>query len=162
MKNYNRRKFLKTTAISAAGLTAASTLSNCDSSNSTPSSKGNYMGDFAAPKLKTIKTAFIGLGARGSGHLKSIAKLEGVEIVALSDLYEENIERNNKIANDIGNEERHKNIVKYWGEENKWKLMLEEIKPDVVFISTNWNNHAPMAIFSMLKEHMHLLKFQLV
>ena len=91
MKNYNRRKFLKTTAISAAGLTAASTLSNCDSSNSTPSSKGNYMGDFAAPKLKTIKTAFIGLGARGSGHLKSIAKLEGVEIVALSDLYEENI-----------------------------------------------------------------------
>ena len=151
MKNYNRRKFLKTTAISAAGLTAASTLSNCDSSNSTPSSKGNYMGDFAAPKLKTIKTAFIGLGARGSGHLKSIAKLEGVEIVALSDLYEENIERNNKIANDIGKGERHKNIVKYWGKENKWKLMLEEIKPDVVFISTNWNNHAPMAIFSMLK-----------
>ncbi len=37
------------------------------------------------------------------------------------------------------------------GEENKWKLMLDEVKPDVVFISTNWDNHAPMAIESMKK-----------
>ena len=27
--------------------------------------------------------------------------------------------------------------------------MLKEVRPDVVFISTNWNNHAPMAIESM-------------
>ena len=29
--------------------------------------------------------------------------------------------------------------------------MLDEVKPDVVFISTNWDNHAPMAIESMKK-----------
>ena len=27
--------------------------------------------------------------------------------------------------------------------------MLKEVRPDVVFIATNWNNHAPMAIESM-------------
>ena len=27
--------------------------------------------------------------------------------------------------------------------------MLQEVKPDVVFISTNWNNHAPVAIECM-------------
>ncbi len=29
--------------------------------------------------------------------------------------------------------------------------MLDEVKPDVVFIATNWKNHAPMAIVSMEK-----------
>ncbi len=43
MKNYNRRKFIKTTTMSAAVLTAASTLSNCDNSTVIPDSKGIYM-----------------------------------------------------------------------------------------------------------------------
>ena len=145
MKNYNRRKFLKTTAISAAALTAASRLS----ASSPHKSKGKYMGDFSAPKLETVRVAFIGLGARGSGHLKSISKLDGVDIVAVSDLYEDNVKTNSKIAKELGKGERHSNIAQYWGSDDKWKLMLNEIRPDAVFISTNWNNHAPMAIYSM-------------
>ena len=31
------------------------------------------------------------------------------------------------------------------------ETLLDEVKPDVVFISTNWDNHAPMAIESMKK-----------
>ena len=145
MKDYNRRRFLKTTAISAAALTAASRLS----ASSPPKSKGKYMGDFSAPKLETVRVAFIGLGARGSGHLKSISKLDGVDVVAVSDLYEDNIKINSKIAKELGKGERHRNIAQYWGSDDKWKLMLNEIRPDAVFISTNWNNHAPMAIYSM-------------
>ena len=145
MKNYNRRKFLKTTAISAAALTAASRLS----ASSPPKSKGKYMGNFSAPKLETVRVAFIGLGARGSGHLKSISKLDGVDVVAVSDLYEDNVKINSKIAKELGKGERHRNIAQYWGSDDKWKLMLNEIRPDAVFISTNWNNHAPMAIYSM-------------
>ena len=149
MKNYNRRKFIKTTAFSAAAFTAATTLSNCENENLNPDSKGKYMGGFSAPKMESVRVAFIGLGARGSGHLKSIAKLEGVEVVAISDLFEDNVIRSLKVANEIGKGERHNKIAQYWGEDNKWKLMLKEIKPDAVFISTNWNNHAPMAIHSM-------------
>ena len=145
MKDYNRRRFLKTTAISAAALTAASRLS----ASSPPKSKGKYMGNFSAPKLETVRVAFIGLGARGSGHLKSISKLDGVDIVAVSDLYEDNVKINSKIAKELGKGERHRNIAQYWGSDDKWKLMLNEIRPDAVFISTNWNNHAPMAIYSM-------------
>ena len=145
MKDYNRRRFLKTTAISAAALTAASRLS----ASSPPKSKGKYMGNFSAPKLETVRVAFIGLGARGSGHLKSISKLDGVDVVAVSDLYEDNVKINSKIAKELGKGERHRNIAQYWGSDDKWKLMLNEIRPDAVFISTNWNNHAPMAIYSM-------------
>ena len=149
MKNYNRRKFLKTTTMSAAALTAASTLASCTDNNIESISKGLYMGGFSAPKLDTVRVAFIGLGARGSGHLSSLASLEGVEVVAISDLYEDFCVRSSKVASEIGKGERHNNIAQYWGEENKWELMLEEIKPDAVFISTNWNNHAPMAVKSM-------------
>ena len=149
MKNYNRRKFLKTTTMSAAALTAASTLASCTDNNIESISKGLYMGGFSAPKLDTVRVAFIGLGARGSGHLRSLASLEGVEVVAISDLYEDSCIRSSKVASEIGKGERHNNIAQYWGEENKWELMLEEIKPDAVFISTNWNNHAPMAVKSM-------------
>ena len=149
MKKYNRRKFIKTTTMSAAVLTAASTLSNCNNSSIEIKSKGKYMGDFSAPKLETIRTAFIGVGARGSGHVKSISMLEGVEVVAISDLFEDNVLRSRKAAEEIGNGERHNNIAQYWGGNDKWKLMLDEVKPDAVFISTNWNNHAPMAIQTM-------------
>ena len=33
--------------------------------------------------------------------------------------------------------------------ENKWKTMLNEVKPDIVFISTDWNSHGEMAIETM-------------
>ena len=151
MKNFNRRKFIKTTTMSAAALVAAKTLVSCTEDNTQPVSKGQYMGGFSAPKFDIIRTAFIGVGARGSGHLRSLASLEGVEIVAISDLYEDNCISKSKIASEIGKGERHKNIAHYWGEESKWKEMLDEVKPDIVFISTNWNNHAPMAIKSMEK-----------
>jgi predicted dehydrogenase len=149
MKNFNRRKFIKTTTMSAAALAAAKTLVSCTEDNTQPVSKGQYMGGFSAPKLDTVRVAFIGVGARGSGHLRSLASLEGVEVVAISDLYEDYCIRSSKVASEIGKGERHNNIAQYWGAENKWELMLEEIKPDAVFISTNWNNHAPMAIKSM-------------
>ena len=107
------------------------------------------MGDHAAPKISNIKAAFIGVGSRGGGHLKFFAGLPGTEVVAISDLFEDNVKQKLKMVKQISDESRHSNIATYWGEENRWKIMLQEVKPDVVFISTNWNNHAQMAIESM-------------
>ncbi len=110
---------------------------------------GKYMGGFAAPPLPNIRAAFIGVGARGGGHLQFLAALEGTEVVAISDLYEDNVKKWSDVAVEAGGGERHKNIALYYGDEKKWRTMLKEVKPDVVFIATNWNNHAPMAIESM-------------
>ena len=114
-------------------------------------SKNNaqYMGDFAAPKIDVVKVAFIGVGARGSGHAKQIAAIKGTEVVAISDLYNDLAMKSYKVCKKIGNGNRHKNIAIYSGDENKWKVMLDKAKPDAVFISTNWDNHAPMAIETM-------------
>ncbi len=108
-----------------------------------------YMGDYSAPKLKTVRVAFIGVGARGTGHARQIATIEGTEVVAISDLYQDLVQRSIDNCKEIGKGERHNEIAMYSGGENKWKLMLKEVKPDAVFISTNWDNHAPMVIEAM-------------
>ncbi len=144
MKNYNRRNFLKKSSL---GVVGASTLSLSCQENMSKSSPGTYMGDFADKPIDNIKAAFIGLGARGPGHLKNFATLENTKVVALCDLYNDNVKREqNRLQSYNSNSS---DVKLYWGDENKWKVMLKEVKPDIVFISTNWKNHAPMVIQSM-------------
>jgi len=153
MKNLNRRKFLKKTSLSGAALAAGSLLGNCsNNSNSERKKTSKYMGDFTAPKLEKVRVAFIGVGARGTGHAKQIASINETEVVAISDLYEDLAQRSKKNCVEIGLGERHKDIQIYSESDQRWKLMLDEVKPDIVFISTNWNNHAPMAIEAMRKD----------
>ncbi len=150
LKELNRRNFLKKTSLSAAALvTAASLRAEYASTSDERSISSIYMGDFSAPKLSNIRIAAIGVGARGPEHLTSVASLPGTEIVAVSDLYEDLATKWADQVTKIGKGERHKKVATYFGDENEWRTMLKEVKPDVVFIATNWSNHAPMAIEAM-------------
>ena len=145
MKNYNRRNFIKKSTL---GVVAASTLSVSCQDNLSKPSPGKYMGDFSDKPIDNIRAAFIGLGARGPGHLKNFATLDGTQVVALCDLFEDNVKREHnrlKKYNSVSTD-----VKLYWGDENKWKVMLKEVKPNIVFICTNWKNHAPMVIQTML------------
>ena len=148
MKNLNRRNFIKKSSLTAASLYAATNLA-CSEENGKTSSGGEYMGDFAAPKLETVRIAVIGVGARGSGHIKQFAAIEGTEIVAIADVYEDLVDKSVRSCLQIDGK-RHQNISRYFGDENLWKKMLVDVKPDAVIIATNWNNHAKMSIESML------------
>lgn len=87
--NSNRRNFLKKSSIVGAGIGLAPTLTKSQIFGNPRPFDAQYMGGFAAPKIETVRFAFIGVGARGSGHAKQIAAIEGTEIVAISDLYED-------------------------------------------------------------------------
>ncbi|WOD43402.1 Gfo/Idh/MocA family oxidoreductase [Hwangdonia lutea] len=151
MKNLDRRSFIKKTSLTGVALGLGSMLPAYPSNHPFFNHEGKYMGGFAAPKLNKVRVALIGVGARGSSHAAQLATIEGTEIVAISDLYEDYANRSAKRCKAIGKGERHKNIALYYGDEDKWKTMLDEVKPDAVFISTNWKNHAPMAIEAMKK-----------
>ena len=132
---------------------AAVAMSSCHTSkealNGNPN--GQYMGDFSAPKIDRVRCAFIGVGARGTGHAKQVATIEGTEVVAISDLYEDLALRSKRNCEEVGKGQRHQNIALFFGGEDRWKKMLEEVKPDIVFISTPWRLHAPMAVEVMKK-----------
>lgn len=149
MKNINRRNFLKKTSMATATMGALSLFPEYIRGQSERPSTATYMGDFAAPKLESIRAAFIGVGARGGYHLKFLASLPGTEVVAICDLYEDLVMEKEGWVREVADEDSHQNIKLYHGHENRWKTMLTEVKPDIVFIATNWRNHAPMAIESM-------------
>ena len=149
MKNFDRRKFIQTTSLSAAFSYSSSLFSN----NSRPSDQ-KYMGNFSAHKLDKIKIAFIGVGHRGQGHIMRFGSFPHTQIVAICDLHETNISKSLSIINNLNAKNTTINIKTYWGNENKWKQMLKETDADIVIISTNWNNHGIMAIESM-KNNMH-------
>jgi len=151
MKNINRRNFLRKTSLASAAVTVSPMLAQSASRFTERPFAHAYMGGFAAPKLEKVRAAFIGVGSRGPGHLKFFADLPGTEVVAVCDLYEDNAKKWGAEAKKIGGGKRHKDIALYYGDENKWRTMLDEVKPDVVFVVTNWKNHAPMCIEAMKK-----------
>ena len=152
MKSIDRRNFIKKSSLSAASLYAVGQL-KLDEAASERAIDAQYMGDFAAPKIENVRIGIIGVGARGSGHIKQLASIEGTEIVAICDVYEDLVKRSMKACKSI-DRNRHFQIKAYYGDENQWLKMLKTEKLDAVFVATNWNNHAPMAIQSM-KEGAH-------
>ena len=148
MSILDRRKFLKTSSLTAVAVGSAPFLESYSRAGPSKASQGKYMGGFVAPKLETIRVALIGVGARGYHHLALSASNANTEIVGICDLYEDLVSSAHQTAREVeGN--RHQDVALYFGGETKWRQMLEEVQPDVVIISTNWANHATMAVESM-------------
>ncbi|WP_346186951.1 Gfo/Idh/MocA family protein [Rubritalea halochordaticola] len=144
METKDRRSFLKTMTAAGAGIAA---ISNASAQSARPSG-AKYMGDFVAPKLDKVRVAIIGCGARGGTHYNHLAAIEHTEVVGICDLYQDLAERAKKkvLEHDA---ERHKNVKLYTGDKHAYKKMLAELKPDLVYVITPWEWHAPMAIDAM-------------
>lgn len=103
------------------------------------------MGDFAAEPLETVRMAFIGVGARGPGHLRNAMQCEGVEVVAICDNHAPAAERAGKMVADSG-----RSAPKLYSEGDlDYLRMLETEQLDAVVIATPWREHAPMGIATM-------------
>ena len=136
-----RRKFINQASIAGLSFTGFHLLNSCETE--TKNNNQIYMGGFKANPIREIKAAFVGVGDRGRIHARNFNSFQGTKIVGVSDLYEARVK---ETISSLNSEE---SIKGYWGKENLWIKMIKETEPDVVFISTNWDNHAPMAIKSM-------------
>ncbi|NWK56608.1 Gfo/Idh/MocA family oxidoreductase [Verrucomicrobiaceae bacterium N1E253] len=145
----SRRHFLKKIGGAGAGLAAASVVAKAADSTPSRPSGAKYMGDFIAPKLDTIKVAIIGCGARGGTHFNHVSAFEGTEFVGICDLHQDLCERAKKKVLANGKGKRHQNVKLYHGDKHAYKKMLKETKPDLVYVVTPWEWHAPMAIDAM-------------
>jgi predicted dehydrogenase len=148
--NATRRGFLQTLSGLTAGLASLTSLQAAAQSKTQKTNtaqrprQAKYMGDFVAPKLDKVKVAIIGVGARGSGHASQLAAIDGVQFVGIADVVEARAKKSEAAVAKFG----HTPKV-YFGDDNGWRTMLTETKPDAVFINTPWSLHAPMAIASM-------------
>lgn len=147
----NRRNFIKTSVLGAGMV--ASGLSACTSNQKEKASEQagvkrsqrfNMCG-YAAPKLGKIRIGFVGLGNRGPDAVERMSYIEGVEIVALCDQYEDRVEAMQKLL-----EKRGLSKAKsYSGNKEAWKQMCEDPDIDLIYITTPWALHTPMAVYAM-------------
>lgn len=100
---------------------------------------------FAAEPLDTVRIGFIGLGMRGPGAVKRMARIEGTKIVALCDYREECVKKGQEklLANG------RPAADEYFGDDECWKRMMDRDDIDLVYIVTDWESHAWLAKYAM-------------
>ncbi len=100
---------------------------------------------YSAPKLDVVRIGFVGLGKRGPYAVERMSHIEGVEIVALCDQYEDRVEKMQKLLDKLG----LLRAKSYSGNKNAWKAMCENPEIDLIYITTPWAWHTPMAVYAM-------------
>ncbi|MDA3926964.1 MAG: Gfo/Idh/MocA family oxidoreductase [Kiritimatiellae bacterium] len=141
----DRRSFIKAAAMvgGAAGLAAGSgcqNLKKCTRMTTT----GSMMG-FRAEPIPELRVGIIGVGNRGPAAVGRLSRIEGVQITAISDLFEERVDKQVKRLKDNG----EVTPDRYFGNPQEWRKLCESDKVDLVYICTPWLCHTPMAVYAM-------------
>ncbi len=145
-----RRSFLKWSGL--AGITLAGSSMNTfavtDAEDTriihkSGSSRFN-MCNFSAPKIDNVGVGVIGIGNRGKGFVSRLGKIDGVTIKGLSDIKPLRAdEAKSKLDN------KYHNPTLYTKNAEDWKKLCERNDIDVIYISTPWALHTPMALYAM-------------
>jgi len=151
--NLGRRKFLRSSALVGAfmGIQGVSAFGKNNPletvqkiSETKPSFGKSVIGLKVAPIAK-VRVAFIGVGNRGSGHVKQMTNLyPKAEVVAICDIRDEFAQNSIDLVKSKGQKPK-----KYSGTEEAWKEMLKRDDIDLVIICTPWANHVPMCVYAM-------------
>ena len=141
----NRREFLKGTAWMGVAAFAA----GCQL-NRFGFGEGGQMQNYVFRKLmgKRIRVGFVGIGQRGTGAVHRVSMIPGVDIVALCDLHQEQVDKN------LAWLREHKyagvdKIKTYVGPE-AYKELCDFGDCDVVYCATPWALHQPVALRGLL------------
>ncbi len=103
------------------------------------------MSGYRAPQLDVVRVGIVGLGNRGTGTVRRLSSIEGVEIRGLCDVEPDRVKRS---VDMIAHMDRHKPEV-YTGDEDAWKRMCESPDIDLIAIATPWHLHTPQCVYSM-------------
>src|SRR5690625_1243468 len=153
----NRREFLKMSGLAGVGLTGASLLAGCSTASGETSTNLDHirqqasrkysqqfnMHGYAAPALDVVRVGVTGVGNRGSGTVRRLASIEGVEIKVINDVREE------RVKQAIETVSFNQSPEGYYRDENDWRRMCERDDIDVIAIQTPWELHAEQAVYAM-------------
>ena len=128
MENFSRRQFIKTGTMATIGLGVLT-----DRAHALPATD------------KSVRIGVIGTGNRGKSHVQTLLTIPGVEVAAVCDLLDSQVNAASDMCVRVG---RKKPAV-YVKDEFSYKQMLAKEKLDAVIIATYWDSHAPIAIEAM-------------
>lgn len=108
-----------------------------------PAGQENVL-QLAVDPIPTVRIAIIGTGNRGSKASRRFTFMDGVEIKAICDIREGALKRTQEIITG----RNFPPADEYLGEE-AWREVVERDDIDLVYITTDWANHVPMAVYAM-------------
>lgn len=143
--SFNRRDFLKKSGLATLGLTGLGSLSSGKDKGPYQFTKDQKqvfnMHNYAAPAIDLVRIGFIGVGSRGSGHVRRLRSIEGAEIRAICDVDEAAL---NEVL-----EYFDEPVDTYTGSEDAWKELCERDDLDLIINATPWHLHAPICLYAM-------------
>ncbi|MGI9547678.1 MAG: Gfo/Idh/MocA family protein [Flavobacteriaceae bacterium] len=103
------------------------------------------VGFSASAKSEKLKVGIIGLGLRGTAHLKNLLLRDDLIVTALCDTDPSRID----IAQDLIRKNGEKAPKSFGKNEYDYRNLLELKEVDAVIIATPWSWHVPMSVDSM-------------
>jgi predicted dehydrogenase len=128
MEKISRRNFIRTGAVATLGMSVIP--------------KSAFPVESEA---KTVKVGVVGTGNRGTSHVNCLLTIEGVEIVALCDLFEDKVRNAAGVCRKAGRREPSV----YFGDKDRYKEMLDKETLDTVIIATYWDSHSSIALYAL-------------
>lgn len=98
-----------------------------------------------APPIPVVRIAIIGLGMRGSNVIHRMKHIEGVEITALCDVKQKNVERINNELEEMGRPKAQE----FYGDTSVWRQVTALPNIDLVYVATDWKAHASIGVQAM-------------
>ena len=94
--------------------------------------------------IDTVRIGFVGIGARGCGAILRFTQQENVKIVALCDIYADQLANGQYYVEHAGLPKADE----YIGADS-YKQLCERDDIDLVYITTSWAAHTPVSVYAM-------------
>jgi len=146
MKKYlNRRDFLKRSGTAGLGMALGRMALGRPERKGWIQLETEPIEHLAAPPIETVKVGYVGIGSQGSGHLRNLLRIEGVELTAVCDIREERTLWAQEQCAEAG---RSKPTAYNKGPED-FKRMCDSEDLDLVYNATPWEWHVPISVKAM-------------
>ncbi len=154
---FSRRNFLKLSALTGAflGIPGAKQahqkeelLEKLEALQYTPPARGKSVIGLTANPIKQVRVGVIGLGNRGSGLTELVNAVcpDKATLVAICDVQQVKVDETLALINKTTNGQKP---AVYTGSLTAWKDMVKRDDIDLIIICTPWEDHVPMALYSM-------------
>jgi len=139
-EQFNRRDFINLSGLTAATTAAASLL------KSRPVQAAPFpLLTYKIKPIKTVRVGFVGTGHQGSGHVRNLLQIEGVEVRAICDIVEKKVSKMQQVAVKAGK----KKPDGYSKGPEDYKRLCDRKDLDLVYTATPWNLHVPVMMAAM-------------
>ncbi len=144
-KRLNRRDFIRQSGAAGLGIALGSMGTGACTEGGRSPIGTDPIEHLTTSPLETVRVGYVGVGNQGSGHLRNLLRIEGVEIKAVCDIREERIRWAEEQCEKAGKSKP----TGYSNGPEDFKRMCDTEDLDLVYTATPWEWHVPVCVKAM-------------